>query len=253
MGVRYRVMIIDNDRAMSVRYKNMPVWQEAGFEISSAAASLGESIRSVTRTAPDLVVCCNKPPMIEAAAVIKELKSIRSSTVFIVISPYADAENMRECFLQGAVDYLTEPMADDRLSDALKRAKEQLDKASSNYEYARSVDDFFDDAEISDETFREELKEFFLSCENVTATTEYAADHFRYNKDYFGRIFKAKAGMTFSEFYNRFRMRYAERLLVSGRYKIYEVSELLGFASVDYFSSVFKKITGRRPSDLKKH
>ncbi|MBR1724226.1 MAG: helix-turn-helix domain-containing protein [Ruminococcus sp.] len=253
MSVHYRVLVVDNERSSLSRYRNMSVWLENGFEISASASSRNEAVRAAARTDPDLIICCNKPPMIVASALMKELLKVRAETAFIIISPHADTENMRECFLLGAIDYLTEPVAEGRLRDALRRAKEHLDKTSSNYEYARTVEEYFAELELPDDKFIEELKEFILDCENMTATTEYAADHFRYNKDYFGRMFKAKLGMTFGDFYKRFRIKYAEKLLLSGRYKVYEVSEILGFASVDYFSSVFKKIIGKRPSELKRY
>ena len=47
-------------------------------------------------------------------------------------------------------------------------------------------------------------------------------------------------------------MEYAKLLLSSGHYKVGEVSELLGFASPDYFSRVFRKVTGSLPSQYKK-
>ena len=59
-------------------------------------------------------------------------------------------------------------------------------------------------------------------------------------------------GMTFGDFYKKFRIKYAEKLLLSGRYKVYEVSSMLGFSSVDYFTTVFKKLTGKTPSELKR-
>ncbi len=58
--------------------------------------------------------------------------------------------------------------------------------------------------------------------------------------------------MTFGDFYKIFRIRYAERLLMSGKYKVYEVSSMLGFSSVDYFTTVFKKLKGKTPSEVKK-
>ena len=58
--------------------------------------------------------------------------------------------------------------------------------------------------------------------------------------------------MSFTEFYKRLSMEYAKLLLASGHYKVSEVSELLGFASADYFSHVFKKVTGSLPSQFKR-
>ena len=40
--------------------------------------------------------------------------------------------------------------------------------------------------------------------------------------------------------------------MIDGDYKIYEISDLLGFESAFYFSRVFKKVTGSSPRDYMK-
>ena len=54
--------------------------------------------------------------------------------------------------------------------------------------------------------------------------------------------------MTFNSFYNRFRIEYAKELLETGKFRVCEISELLGFSSVDYFTGVFRRQTGLTPT-----
>ncbi|MDE6101881.1 MAG: AraC family transcriptional regulator, partial [Ruminococcus sp.] len=44
---------------------------------------------------------------------------------------------------------------------------------------------------------------------------------------------------------------YAIYLLRTGNYKAYEISDILGYSSVDYFTKIFKEITGETPSRFK--
>jgi YesN/AraC family two-component response regulator len=98
----------------------------------------------------------------------------------------------------------------------------------------------------------EKLSAFLQKMEHQTATVELAADYFGFNRDYFGRYFKNKFGMTFGDFYKSFQIDYARRLLETGQFKVLEVSRLLGFSTPDYFTRVFKKHTGNTPSAVKK-
>ena len=41
----------------------------------------------------------------------------------------------------------------------------------------------------------------------------------------------------------------AKRMMTEGDYKVYEISDELGFESAFYFSRVFKKVTGMAPRD----
>ena len=249
-----RVLIADTSPEAQNRYRNMTLWEENGFAVAACVSNSAEAVKLCRTGCIDLVLCSNKPPVLTAPEVMREVHRTAGEFAFIIISPTDDSEYMRECFLLGAVDYLTEPVSETRLVGALNRAKKLIKRSATETEYIKAVEEFFStlDTSNADEKFIAELKKFIIDSADVTATTEYAADCFGFNKDYFGRLFRAKLGMTFVEFYKRFRVCYAERLLRSGKYKVRDVSEMLGFASVDYFTTVFKKITGRKPSDLKK-
>ena len=69
------------------------------------------------------------------------------------------------------------------------------------------------------------------------------------NAIYLSQLFKKETGSTFSAYLTKVRMNQAIRLLRTGEYKIYEVSEMVGYQTVQYFSKVFKKETGKNPKD----
>ena len=69
---------------------------------------------------------------------------------------------------------------------------------------------------------------------------------------YLSRKFKEATGQTYLDFLNKYRIQKAVKLLETGTYKIYEVSEMTGFSDYKYFSTVFKKYTDSSPSDFVK-
>lgn len=73
------------------------------------------------------------------------------------------------------------------------------------------------------------------------------ACNLNFSKDYIGRIFKKKTGMSFLQYVTRAKMEYAKKLLASGEYKNYEVSKILGYRTPDYFTQLFKNYTGITP------
>ncbi|WP_294475245.1 response regulator transcription factor [uncultured Ruminococcus sp.] len=248
----YRVMVFDNNSGSYDRLKKLAVWNESGFELTGRTSDMKALNDVCVSRKAELVLCFSRQPLINAENVITAVKSADADIVCIAAGARDDFENMRKCFIAGAIDYLTEPISDARLKEVLTRAAEQIGQNFMTGEYASALQEYLDSVECADSKFKERLTEFLMGCENTIVTTEYAADHFGFNKDYFGRMFKQKTGLTFGGLYKRFRMVYAEKLLASGRYKVYEVSSMLGFSSVDYFTSVFKKTTGRTPSEIKK-
>ena len=84
-------------------------------------------------------------------------------------------------------------------------------------------------------------------------TIEQAAAHSNISTVYFRRVFKSVYGVTPLKHLISLRIQYAKRLLASGYYKIYEIAEMSGFSDVKYFSTVFKKETGKAPSEYAEH
>lgn len=98
-----------------------------------------------------------------------------------------------------------------------------------------------------------------LACsylaENILASPSMqdVADRLNLNKDYFGKLFKQQTGIYFNDYAQKLKIEYAKTLLLTSNYKVYEISDLLGYSSVDYFLKLFKTYTGMSPTHYKKH
>lgn len=74
---------------------------------------------------------------------------------------------------------------------------------------------------------------------------------FNYNSAYLGKVFKQKTGCNFNTYLDQIRIQRAKILLEANDYKIYEISEMVGYKSTDYFYSKFKKILNVSPKDYR--
>ena len=72
------------------------------------------------------------------------------------------------------------------------------------------------------------------------------------NAAYLGRLFKHETGGYFSDYLNGKRISEASRLLQSTYMKANDVSKKVGFSSISYFYTIFKKITGQNPGEIRK-
>lgn len=69
---------------------------------------------------------------------------------------------------------------------------------------------------------------------------------------YLGKQFRIETGMFFSEYLNNVRIHEASSLITTTPLRIAEIAEKVGFSSINYFNSVFKKTAGCAPSELRK-
>ena len=245
---------MDPDIDALSRYKKLAVWRECGFEIVGQAISVRSAVSYVKTSGTELAVCFEKPPDLDAVKLTEGFADIEGTSC-IIVSPVSSPDRMRQCFLNGAADFIPAPASETALKECLSRAVTHIKAKGAAAEYRAAAEEFFSELRktMTDKTFLESLEAFIAENENNVVSTQSAAEYFGFNKDYFGRLFKKNTGMTFGEFYKQFRMIYAEKLLISGRYKVNEISGMLGFATPDYFTSEFRKYSGRRPLEVKKN
>lgn len=212
------------------------------------------AVQYIKASPTDLIVCREKPPDLEAVKLLQGIGTVSSPPVCIVISADSSPEKMRECFLAGAADFIADPVSETILRESLLRAVKRIKEQNAGTAYRATAEEYFAEIEphIENKAFLQMLKELIAENEGAVVTTQSAAKYFSFNKDYFGRLFRKNTGMTFSEFYKGFRMKWAEKLLAEGRYKVNEVSTMLGFATADYFTAEFRKYSGKRPLEARR-
>jgi two-component system response regulator YesN len=71
------------------------------------------------------------------------------------------------------------------------------------------------------------------------------------NASYLSTLFKEETGVTFSDHLRALRIGKAKEMLGSTSRHVYEVAEQVGFGTLAYFSSVFRKETGLTPGEYR--
>jgi two-component system response regulator YesN len=86
---------------------------------------------------------------------------------------------------------------------------------------------------------------------NEQITLNKVAENVFVSTYYLSRMFKKELGQNFVDYLNELRMEKAKELLREGKYKTYQVAEMVGIPDAQYFSKLFKKYTGFTPKECK--
>lgn len=78
------------------------------------------------------------------------------------------------------------------------------------------------------------------------------ADHVGLSSGRFSVLFKKEVGKTVNDFITELRIQEARKLLASGKYKVYQVTELVGYKTSQYFSQIFYQYTGQYPNQYRR-
>lgn len=75
------------------------------------------------------------------------------------------------------------------------------------------------------------------------------ASIFSYTEKYLSSLFKKNMQSGFVSYLNNLRIQYANELIEKGEMTIAEIASASGYSDYSYFSKVFKKITGKTPTE----
>lgn len=77
------------------------------------------------------------------------------------------------------------------------------------------------------------------------------AENINVHKVYLCRIFKEETGENVTQYILKTRIDKSKEIILSTNYKLYEISDKLGFNSPQQFSILFKKVTGITPNQFR--
>ena len=95
------------------------------------------------------------------------------------------------------------------------------------------------------------VKDFIRTNINREIKVSEAAAYINMSESYFSHFFKKETGISFIDYVNNQKIDKAKEMLLQTDNKIYEVAASMGFKNVNYFSMLFKKISGRSPNSYR--
>ncbi|MDL2317871.1 response regulator [Eubacteriales bacterium OttesenSCG-928-A19] len=204
-----------------------------------------EALEVIRATNPDIVLTDICMPVMDGLEMIERLKAQEYPGAIIILSGYADFQYAQQAIRFQVNDYLLTPTTLPELRAVLEKVLAELSKRGSivisglgwrdNHRHKETVSFM---VQYIHEHYQEDIcledlsKQLFLS------------------RNYLNQVFKRETGETFTNYLIRVRMEKAKELLLGGQYFIYEVAEMVGYSNAPYFSNLFRKLTGYKPSDL---
>ncbi len=89
------------------------------------------------------------------------------------------------------------------------------------------------------------------SYANESLSVKDISDHIHLTTSYLCTMFKAETNMTLNQYITEYRMERAKKLLKDPRYRISEISSMVGYNDGNYFSKSFRKTVGVSPSEYR--
>ncbi len=230
----YRVMIIDDERALRNLLRASIDWESLGFEIVGEAENGIEAINTIDRLQPDLIFVDIRMPFMDGIEFSKLALERYERMKIVILTAFDEFEYARSCIGVGITDYLLKPIVRSDIIDVCNRVAQELDKRKPEN------DDVLSSKNMDIQRVKEYIEE---NHANPSINLASVAKAFNYNPNYLGRRFKEVIGMSATDFVLRCRMENAKKCVQQGM-PMYMTAKTVGIPDPSYFGKCFKKYTG---------
>lgn len=172
----------------------------------------------------------------------------------ILLSAKSTIEDQLSGLGVGADDYLTKPFTISILKAKINNMLASRERILSYYSSSTDIDPEKIATNRIDNELLAKAKEIVIeNLDNTAFTTELLSEEMGMSRTSLHLKLKALTGKSATDFIRKIRFNEAIKLLSSGEYNISEVSYMIGYSSLSYFSTSFKSYFGYTPSEYLKN
>lgn len=246
----YSVIVVEDERMIRNSIVDFINECAEGFNVIDSFVDGREAIQFIKEHAVDVVVTDVKMLDVSGIEIAKYIYENGLHTAVIIISGYKEFSYAQEAMSYNVSNYLTKPISTAELIRALEKIQQMFDREQTRNAEKELPDDRNSTTKevlTNDDAVMEKALAFIEKNFDKEISLRNVADHVYLSENYFGRLFRSKIKTGFTNYIVSLRINEAKRLLKTGRYTVYEVSNIVGYKNCNYFIKVFKENTGYTP------
>lgn len=216
------------------------------YELIGQAANGQVALDMILRLKPDVVFTDIKMPFLDGLSLIRAVRDQQLPTDFVVISAYADFELARQSISLGVAEYVLKPVTREDIERTLRRLQQGI---SGSRKYAVRQTQSLRQKYPEAHPLILRALDVVQNCYAGKINQRELAEGLGISPEYFSYLFSKNIGETFSSFLRTYRIQQAQELYRDGSCDRKDVPYAVGFSDAKYFNQVFRKVTGKSPTE----
>lgn len=234
-------------------------WLSMDCVIVAEAADGEEGLQKIIEHKPDVVITDIKMPKMDGIEMVRRgLEHVKFES--IILTSYAEFEYAKKAIELKAYDYLLKPIDEYKIIEVMQKLHDKLDMNKEaefvleNIKNPSSRLDFnyymqLDTSECG--YVKRSIQKIYHNYMDKIGI-ESISEELGVSASYLSRKFKEVTGHSFLDLLNAYRVQQAIKLLNTGKYRVYEISDMTGFSDYKHFCTVFKRYTSMSPTGFVK-
>lgn len=230
-------------------------WLNMGCVVVADASDGQEGLEKIIEYQPDVVITDIRMPKMDGIEMVRRALEHVNFTC-IILTSYAEFDYAKKAIELRVFEYLVKPVDEDEIKKTMealhndlnqkKQVKLMLDstkKLSNKIDFNNFVQYTSSDCDCVTKAIQKIQEKY---AERISVET--IADELGISSRYLSRKFKEVTDRSFLDLLNWYRVQQAIKLLETGRYRVYEISDITGFNDYKHFCTVFKRYTMMPPT-----
>ena len=205
---------------------------------------------------PQVAILDIEMPGVTGLEAARQIRESGHPCMILFLTAFDKFSYAREAITLRALDYLLKPCQEQELILTVEEALHLYDRLGANPEAVLRGDiaDGAGEEELADRRMgqiRENIERYIREYYSTEISMQSVARAMNYSDAYFCKLFKQCFKVNFSAWLNEYRIDRAREMLQNTRLSVREVSTACGYSDANYFARVFKRVTGKTPSEYR--
>ena len=215
-----------------------------------------EAVESFLIHRPQVAILDIEMPGVSGLEAARQIRESGHPCMILFLTAFDKFSYAREAITLRALDYLLKPCQEQELILTVEEALHLYDRLGTNHEAVLRGDiaDGAGEEDLADRRMgqiRENIERYIREYYSTEISMQSVARAMNYSDAYFCKLFKQCFKVNFSAWLNEYRIDRAREMLQNTRLSVREVSTACGYSDANYFARVFKRVTGKTPSEYR--
>ena len=215
-----------------------------------------EAVEAFLIHRPQVAILDIEMPGVTGLEAARQIRESGHPCMILFLTAFDKFSYAREAITLRALDYLLKPCQEQELILTVEEALHLYDRLGANPDAVLRGDiaDGAGEEELADRRMgqiRENIERYIREHYSTEISMQSVARAMNYSDAYFCKLFKQCFKVNFSAWLNEYRIDRAREMLQNTRLSVREVSTACGCSDANYFARVFKRVTGKTPSEYR--
>ena len=240
-----KVLVVEDEEMLRKGIVLAVDWAALDCVMVAEAANGEEALEAVERYEPSLIITDLHMPRMGGIEMLEALRNRGNNAFVIILTAYDKFAYAQSALRLGAVDFLLKPFHDGELERSILAVQKRLKGGGETPDLLTFGMKKGDKSRY----VLEAMNYIGAHYNNPNISVGVIAQSIGISEGHLSHIFKRETDYTLLNYLTRYRIHRAMELLKSGRLKVYEVADKVGYRDITYFSTTFKRLVGVSPSE----